>query len=360
MRPSPADDRKPRFATAQVVSKGQNGNGAHPEPGIVTQSGLRLPQESWKHVRTPEAKRVLRVQQKIMQAIREYLDGQGFTELIAPILGPVTDPGIRGAKQASVDYYGHEYKIMSSAILYKQMMATSLGKVYFFSPNVRFEPPETATTGRHLVEFIQVDLEVAHADYHQIMDLGTGLLKHVVSRVKQSAKEDLEALGVDLDELVEDFPRLSHKEAVQKLHELGHEVSYSQEIPWEQEKILSKHMQSPFWIYDYPRGSRGFYDREDPERPGILRDFDLLYDGGFGEAVSGAEREYTYEKVVERMRETGEDPEKYGWYTKMLREGIAPSAGFGIGLERLTRYVCRLESILEARPYPKISGVVSA
>ncbi len=358
MRPSAKDRRQ--FVTASqspVVKNGQNG--ARKEPGIITASGLRLPQDSWKHVRTPESMRVLRVQQKIMQATREYLDGEGFVELIAPILGPVTDPGIRGAKQASVDYYGHEYKIMSSAILYKQMMATALGKVYFFSPNVRFEPPETATTGRHLVEFIQVDLEVAHADYHEVMQIGTGLVQHVVRRVKETAKHDLKAMGVDLDELG-DFPKLTHKEAVDKLRELGQEVSEHAEIPWDQEKILSKHMDSPFWIYDYPRGARGFYDREDPDRPGVLRDFDLLYDGGFGEAVSGAEREYEHERVVERMRETGEDPEKYGWYMEMLREGIAPSAGFGIGLERLTRYVCRLDSILEARPYPKISGVVSA
>lgn len=346
----------PRPAKAVAVGE----NGASPLPGLRTAEGIQLPQESWKHVRTPRAKHVLRVQQKIMQAIREYLDGEGFVELIAPILGPVTDPGIRGAKQASVDYYGHEYKIMSSAILYKQMMATSLGKVYFFSPNVRFEPPETATTGRHLVEFVQVDLEVAHADYQEIMDLGTGLVQHVVHRVKQTAKDELEALGVSLDELKEAFPRLTHKDAVMKLKQLGHEVSEDAEIPWKEEKILSEHMDTPFWIYDYPRGARGFYDREDPERPGILRDFDLLYDHGFGEAVSGAEREYEHAKVVARMRETGEDPEKYGWYMDMLREGIAPTAGFGIGLERLTRYVCRLDSILEARPYPKISGVVSA
>lgn len=318
--------------------------------------------ESWKHVRTAKMGHVIALQHAVMKAIREHLDELGFTELVAPILGPVTDPGIRGAKQASVDYYGHEYKIMSSAILYKQMMATAVGPVYFFSPNVRFEPTETATSGRHLVEFFQVDLEIPHGSYHDAMDVAESLLKHVTKRLPETAGRHLDALGIKAEELTLPdvaFPRLTHDEAIQELRTIGHDPDPDAEISWAHEKILSAHLGTPFFIHDYPKGSRGFYDMEDPDRPGILRDFDLLYDRGYGEAVSGAEREHTLEKVVARMRETGEDPAKYGWYVDMLREGIVPTAGFGIGLERLTRYVCRLDSILEARPYPKVAGHVS-
>lgn len=112
------------------------------------------------------------------------------------------------------------------------------------------------------------------------------------------------------------------------------------------------------FIYDYPRGSRGFYDREDPERPGILRDFDMLYPEGFGEAISGAEREYEPEKVKARIIESGEDPSKYEWFLEMLRE-LYPlkTAGFGIGIERLTRFLCGLRAVWEARPYPKVPGI---
>ncbi|MEK6988293.1 MAG: amino acid--tRNA ligase-related protein, partial [Candidatus Thermoplasmatota archaeon] len=80
---------------------------------------------SYRLVRDPKMQRVLRVQAALGTAIREYLNGQGFVELLPPIIGPVTDPGIRGAKQATFNFYGREYKIMSSAILYKQMMAAS-------------------------------------------------------------------------------------------------------------------------------------------------------------------------------------------------------------------------------------------
>ncbi|MDH5713221.1 MAG: hypothetical protein OEY83_04700, partial [Candidatus Bathyarchaeota archaeon] len=115
----------------------------------------------------------------------------------------------------------------------------------------------------------------------------------------------------------------------------------------------------PFFIYDYPLMARGFYDREDPNRPGILRDFDMLYPEGFGEAISGGEREHTYEGVLKRMKLTGEDPEKYGWYLQMLKEGIPFSVGFGIGVERLTRWICGLKTIWEAVPFPKVPGIVS-
>jgi len=132
-----------------------------------------------------------------------------------------------------------------------------------------------------------------------------------------------------------------------------------EEIPWDVEEKPSSLFEEPFFIHDYPRGSRGFYDREDPERPGILRNFDMLYPEGYGEAVSGAEREYTYERAVERMRETGEDPSEYGWYLRMLKDGIPPSASFGIGVERLTRYICGLRAVWEARLYSKVARVIS-
>lgn len=315
--------------------------------------------KSYRTVRHEKYKRIIKIQASILHAIREFLDGKGFVEILPPIIGPVTDPGIRGAKQVTIDFYGMEYKVMSSAILYKQMMATALGKIYFVSPNVRLEPPETVYTGRHLVEFFQVDLEMARASYHDAMSVAEELFSYVVKYVKDLHSEDLEYLGRSLPDYHPPFKKYTHKEAVDMLRKIGYEASYLTEIPWEGEKLLSGLHKEPFFIYDYPRGARGFYDREDPERPGILRDFDMLYPEGFGEAISGAEREYELVKVLERMRETGENPKKYKWYLEMLREGIEPTAGFGIGVERLTRFICGLGHIYEARPYPKLSGIYS-
>lgn len=291
--------------------------------------------------------------------MREYLNGQGFTELLPPIIGPVADPGTRGAKQATINYYGREYKVMSSAILYKQMMVASLGRIYFFSPNVRLEPLETAATGRHLVEFVQVDIEEAGASLEDAMRRAEDLVAHVLEFAKGRLGEELATFDRKLNGGLSPFQRISYDEALDLLSKEGREIPYGVEIPWDAEEFLSRRFSEPFFIRDYPRGARGFYDREDPARPGILRDFDLLYPEGYGEAISGAEREYEYPKVIARLRETGENPSKYEWYLDMLREGIPPSAGFGIGVERLTRYVCGLKAVWEARPYPKVPGIYS-
>ncbi len=327
-----------------------------PAPGSPPADALR---SSYRTVREPRTQRVLRVQAALSAAIREYLNGAGFTELLPPIIGPVTDPGIRGAKQATINFYGREYKVMSSAILYKQMMAASLGKVYFFSPNVRLEPLETAATGRHLVEFVQVDVEEAAATYHDAMRRAEALVAYVHDYAKTRLAADLEAFPRQLNGAHAPFRRMTYDEARTILAEHARDIPYGVEIPWDHEEFLSSQFREPFFITDYPRGSRGFYDREDPDHPGILRDFDLIYPEGFGEAISGAEREHEYAKVIARLRETGENPSKYEWYLDMLREGIPPSSGFGIGVERLTRYICGLRAVWEARPYPKVAGVFS-
>jgi asparaginyl-tRNA synthetase len=319
----------------------------------------RLLGECYRKIREPGMRSVLRVQDEVLSALRDFLRNSGFFEILAPIIGPVTDPGIRGARQATVDFYGHPFKIMSSMILYKQMAVFSLGRVFALSPNVRLEPLDSLYTGRHLSEFRQLDLEVAGASCNEVMGIGERMVSHVIDRVARACPEELALLDRELMVPSTPFERVSHGEAVEMLRAEGFDLDRSKEIPWDAEERFSGMFGEPLWIYDYPMTARGFYDLEDPGRPGILRDFDLIYPEGFGEAISGGEREYRYDRVVARIRANGESPGAYGWYLDMLRDGIGPSAGFGIGIERLTRYICGLENIWEAVPFPKVPGVVS-
>jgi asparaginyl-tRNA synthetase len=306
---------------------------------------------------------VLTIQHRMLTAARDFLSGQGFTELLPPIVGPVTDPGARGAKQVDVDYYGHRYKLMTSAILYKQASLTAFDKIFCIAPNVRLEPIETAMTHRHLVEFHQIDVEVAHASRADVMQLAEGLVGHIVAEVVARLRGELDGLGRDAGAfgplLAEPFGRRTHAEAVADLHGMGHTQNPDAEIDWAGEAMLSCQASKPFFVTDYPKGSRGFYDRENRERPGFLQNFDLIAPEGYGELCSGSEREHDYATIIARMRETGENPAKYGWYLRMVRDGIEGSAGFGIGVERLTRYIAGLDSVWQASAYPKIPGVAS-
>lgn len=323
-----------------------------------------LPASPREHLSSPTTQAVLRVQHTMLTATREYLCDRGFTELLPPIIGPVTDPGARGAKQVDVDYYGHRYKLMTSAILYKQASLTAFDKIFCIAPNVRLEPLETSNTSRHLAEFHQIDVEWAGASREDAMGVAEGVVGHVVRRVVERRAAELEVLGRDADAFADllsgtAFEHRTHAAAVADLHALGHPQSADAEIDWEGEAMLSAKASRPFFVTDYPKGSRGFYDRESDERPGFLRNFDLLAPEGYGELCSGSEREHRYGTIVARMRETGENPAKYGWYLQMVREGIPGSAGFGIGLERLTRYVAGLDSVWQASAYPKVPGVVA-
>src|SRR5215472_18824356 len=83
-----------------------------------------------KHISADSTRLMLQVQHALLAAVREFLSTRGFTELLMPIIGPVTDPGTRGSKQVDVDYYGHRYKLMTSAILYQQASLTMFDRIF--------------------------------------------------------------------------------------------------------------------------------------------------------------------------------------------------------------------------------------
>ncbi|MFL6075222.1 MAG: asparagine synthetase A [Mycobacteriales bacterium] len=322
-----------------------------------------LPGSPREHLSSPITQAVLRVQHRLLTAAREHLCERGFTELLAPIIGPVTDPGCRGSKQVDIDYYGTRYKLMTSAILYKQASLLAFDRIFYVAPCVRLEPLETCHTGRHLAQFHQLDIEIAGASRDEAMQVAEDVVAAAVRRVVTELPGELDTLGRDpgafTDLLARPFERRTHAEAVADLHGMGYDQNPAAEIEWPAEVILSAKTSRPFFVTDYPKGSRGFYDRESRECPGLLRNFDLIAPEGYGELCSGSEREYEHRRLVARIRETGENPAKYGWYLEMARDGIPASAGFGIGVERLTRYVAGLPAVWQASAYPKVPGVVS-
>ncbi|MFI0817425.1 asparagine synthetase A [Streptomyces sp. NPDC021098] len=322
-------------------------------------NGAALPSPR-AHLTSQRTRAALAVQSKFLAGAREFLTGEGFQELLPPTIGPVTDPGARGAKQVDIDYYGHRYKLMTSGILYKQASLLSFGKIFHVAPNVRLEPMETAVTHRHLVEFHQLDVEIGDGSREDAMAIAERLTKHVVEHVLSTAQSELETLGRDPQTLKQilDAPygRTPHGQAVADLRGTGHEQEPGAEIDWQGEEIISRAADHPFFLVDYPKGSRGFYDKESTTEPGVLRNFDLIFPGGFGEMMSGSERESDYRNLVMRIRETGENPAKYDWYLTLAREGIPSSAGFGLGVERFTRFLCGLDAAWQASGYPKLPG----
>jgi len=142
-------------------------------------------------IREPKVEKILKVEKAVMDAARNFLDEEGFLQIIPPVTGPATDPGLRGAKIGEFGYYGRTHKLISSMILHKQMAMAAFGRIYSLSPCVRLEPSESAKTGRHLSEFWQIEVEASGWDYEKIMELGERMLCAIVEHVKDACKEEL-------------------------------------------------------------------------------------------------------------------------------------------------------------------------
>lgn len=275
--------------------------------------------------------------------MRRFLTGEGFTELLPVMLSAETDPLSHDVSDAKIPYRGSEYHLTKSMILHKQVALSHLDKVFIFSPNIRLETPEKKDSGKHLIEFTQLDLEAREFSREEILDLGEGLVSSSIKSVVEKHKSELSSLERELSIPKKPFERISFRDA---------EKEYGEEF----EHKLSKDIEEPVWLVDIPVEEREFYDREDPERPGILLDMDLIYPEGYGEGISGGEREFKHEKIRERIIRSGQEPDQFSSYLKLAEEGLHPSAGFGIGLERLTRYICGLDHVRDARLFAKVPG----
>lgn len=294
------------------------------------------------HLKDERVKRANSVKSKIISILRDFLNSRGFKELLPVIVSPITDPLSSLERTIFIDVYGSRYQLTKSMIFHKQLAMLTFDKIYIFSPNFRIEEPEKASTGRHLVEFVQLDLEVREASMEDVMRLAEEMLEYLFERLKEEAKEELRFFSRKLPHLKRPFPVITHAEATEKF---GKDF----------ETELSRHASQPIWVLNFPYKIREFYYREEPGTD-YLRDFDLLYPEGFGEAISGGEREWRAEKIRERLRKKGIDEKFYEIYLAFLERGIPPSAGFGIGIERLTRYVCGLKDIKLCRLFPKLPG----
>ncbi len=299
-------------------------------------------------------KSIFKIQSTILKASRDFLYDKGFIELVAPVIAPVTDPGIREAREIETRFYGEKAVLVTSAILYKLAGLKIHDKIFYVAPNIRIEPISISDFSTRLSEFRQIDIEAAYTDREGLISLSEEFLIYIIDKVKKERKEELDMLSRDIKIPKRPFRRIRFDDAVEIASEEGYGLDSSGELSKEAEKYISMIHNEPFWIIDYPAKIRGFYYKKiDSEH---LLDMDLIYPEGFGEAASGGEREIDPLKVRDRMLETGVDPRRYIWLFELLYDGLPPCSGIGFGLERLTRYITGIRDIIDATLFPKAPG----
>lgn len=290
-----------------------------------------------------------RVMTRVLKHLTAQFTDNEFEWLLPVVFSQSTDPlwpdqNASIEKRLEVEVYGRTVRPTASMIVHK-LVACSLAhpKLFILSPNIRLEKQERANTGMHAYEFTQLDFEVRNAASGSIRSFVEGIVCGLLADLKSHMSDELHCLRTDRGLTVPTTPfRVYDTEKLAK--EYGKD--------WEAQLILES--DAPFWVTNIPRE---FYDFEDFET-GRWDNYDLLLPG-YGEVLSGARREFEHSKIVRKMETGGVRKENYRVLLKMAEEGrLKPSAGAGIGLERLVSWVVEAKHVGEVQLFPKIPGTV--
>jgi len=290
-----------------------------------------------------------RVGTHVLTYLTETFTREGFDWLLPVVFSKSTDPlwpdpGASIEKRVEAEIYGETVRTTSSMIIHKLVAcSTAYPKFFVLSPNVRVEKRERSATGWHAYEFTQLDFEMRSATFGDVRALVEGAIVGLVSSVKKNLREELNSLRRHGDLKAPKSPF-----AVRDRQELQREYGEG----WEGKLVDAS--AEPVWVVNIPRE---FYDFEDPTT-GRWDNYDLFLPG-YGEVLSGARREWTYERILGKIERDGVKKENYSLLLKLAREGrLKPSAGAGIGIERLITWLTGSRHIGEVQPFPKIPGVV--
>lgn len=304
-------------------------------------------------LRSSKQTAILKVRARIVKAIRDFFDSNGFTLVDTPILTPAACEGT--STLFATDYFdlGQAY-LTQSGQLYAEANAMALGKVYNFGPTFRAEKSKTR---RHLTEFWMVEPEVAFADLNDNMALAEQFLEYVVQTVLKDCEEELKTLERDtsfLKNIKAPLPRISYDEAVQILKDNGVDFEWGNDFGGTDETIISNQFDRPVMVHRYPAAVKAFYMKRDPENPKLALALDVLAPEGYGEIIGGSQREDSLELLIERIKEHNLPQQFFEWYLDLRRYGSVPHSGFGLGLERTVSWICGLEHIRETIPFPRM------
>lgn len=131
---------------------------------------------------------------------------------------------------------------------------------------------------------------------------------------------------------------------------------YGNDFGGSDETVLTRLFNLPIMVYDWPHEVKAFYMKRNPEDPRFARGVDVLAPEGYGEIVGGGERETSEEWLKEKINEHGLPMDVFEWYLDLRRFGSVPHAGFGLGLERLVAWICKLDHVRETIPFPRYYG----
>jgi asparaginyl-tRNA synthetase len=352
------DDRAPTGYEISVESFEVIGE-SHEFPIGKDQSVEFLADNRHLWLRSRKMTAILKIRSTVFGAINDYFRTQGFHEYHSPILQSVQCEG--GSDLFTVEYFDKKDVFLAQTWqLYAEPAIFALEKIYTISPSFRAEKSKTS---RHLTEYWHAEMEMAWASFDEIIDHGEALLKAIVSAVLEKNKPELELLGRDISKLEpttqKTFPRMTYDDVLKLLKEkFDMDIEWGKDLRTIEEDKLSQLFDAPVAVTHYPKAVKAFYMKEEDEELDkyggeVVRGVDFIGPEGYGEIIGGSERESDAQIIIDKLEAEGEKVEEYDFYLDTRKYGSVPHGGFGMGTERVISWICGLDNIKDAIPFPR-------
>jgi asparaginyl-tRNA synthetase len=301
-------------------------------------------------IRSQRMAAIFRVRHTVFGAVHEYFRERGYFEAHPPMITPAGSDG--GSTLFELEYFGRKAYLTQSWQLYAEALVESLGKVYYVGPSFRAEKSRTT---RHLTEYWHCEMEEAWAGMEDVVKHAEGVISHACQRAVKENADDLRSLGVDPADIAQvkaPFKHITYSEALKILEKAGMRLEWGQDLRTLEERELTKDTKVPIVVTHYPKVSQAFYKARDPNNSEVVLGFDVIAPV-VGELVGGSEREQDIKVLEQSLRDQGQDLQRVQWYLDTRRYGSVQHSGFGMGMERLIQFICRLEHIRDAIPFPR-------
>jgi len=305
-------------------------------------------------LRSQKMTAIMKVRSTVTGALHEYFRGKGFYEFQSPIITP--GGGEEGPTLFEMNYFGKKmYLAQTWQLPYAEAAIYSLEKIYCIAPSFR---AEKSRTSRHLTEYWHTEMEVAWANLDELMNYAEEMIKYVIKKVLENNKKELKILERDIKKLEpslkKKFPHITYDKVLKVLKE-----KKKMKVPWgkdlrtiEEEKLMELY-DTPIFVTHYPKDAMAFYKPRDPKNPKTARCFDMLAPEANGELIGGSERDTNIEELKKSLKAKGEKLEDYSYYFEVHSYGAIPHGGYGLGTERLIKWICGLDTIKDAIAFPR-------
>ena len=292
---------------------------------------------------------IFKIQEGVVGGFREFLIGQGFTEIHTPKI--VAQGAEGGANIFHLEYFDKPAFLNQSPQFYKQTAVAFFDRVFEIAPVYR---AEKHATSRHINEYIGLDFEMGYIDsMYDVMAMETACLRYIMNYLKEHYAFELELLQADVPEIGE-IPCVTLLEAKEILGNKGSKNKLDLEP--EDEVAICEYAKKTFgsdfiFVTHFPSSKPPFYAMNSREDPRLAYKFDLLFRGL--EITSGGQRIHDYQEQLDKMHAQGLDPNDFKYYLEAHKYGLPPHGGLGIGLERLVMKLLGLSNVRQASMFPR-------